>query len=122
MPLDPHKMAQSCCVLRKQERGQEGAPHNFLPIPQEVGSSPALQRQSKLQGLGMLGWGEGVGQALVPMVFSITGSSLSKQETLCGISSQWCIEVLGCIFFFNYRTILIKQLCFLALTSTSRLP
>lgn len=92
-------MAQSCCVLGKQEKGQEGAPHNFLPIPREVGSSPALQRQSKLQGLGILGRGEGLGQALVPTVLSITVSSPNKQETLRGISSQWCIEVLCCIFF-----------------------
>ena len=40
-----------------------------------------------------------VGEALVPTVLSITGSSLSKQETLCGISSQWCIEVLCFMFF-----------------------
>ena len=58
-PWTHTRTAQSCCVLGKQERGQEGAPHNFLPTPQEVGSSPALQRQSKLQGLGMLGLGRG---------------------------------------------------------------
>ena len=44
MPLDPHKDGPE--LLRLREAG-EGGPPQFSFIPQEVGSSPALQRQSK---------------------------------------------------------------------------
>lgn len=111
MPLNPHKDGPELGSLREAEEGGRGDPHNFLPILREV--QPSLQRQSKPQGLGMLGWGEGGGGT--GTYGTLHHCFFHRVLKLYGISSQWCIECFMLYFFFNYRTILIKQLCFLAL-------
>lgn len=111
MPLDPHKDGPELLRLREAGEGARRGPPQFSSHPSGGGVQPSPSKAEQAPGTRDAGAGEGVGQALVSMVLSITGSSPSKQETLCGISSQWCIEVLCCIFFqlqdyFNKATVL----------------